>query len=144
MKKYIVIIALSLVAAASLEAWRGGRWGGGWGRGWGGWGPGIGFTVPIGGSSPKYIMPTSAGDPYNTFTLNFPKARPFRNSDAYRRWLFSNPNYSQAEKDKWWNTFVNNYNTYQATRPAPAGYISIGGGGYWGGGWGPGWGPGWW
>lgn len=141
MKKYIVMIALALIVGNSLHAWHRGR---GWG-GWGGWGPSVGFTVPIGGSSPKYIVPSQPGDPYNTYTGLFPKANPIKNPDSYRRWLYSN--YSQDQASRWWNQFAGRYNEYQATRPSPSAYFSVGTGGYWGGGpywggsyWGGGWG----
>lgn len=136
MKKYILIF-LALAAGASLHARHRGGWGGGWG-GWGGWwGPSVGFTVPLGGSSPKYIMPTRVGDPYSQYVALFPKANPMKNPNAYYRWLVSS-NYPQAEIDRAWNSFVANYNAYQASKPRSSGYLSVGVGG----GWGPGWG--WW
>lgn len=135
MKKYILVL-LALAAGASLNAWhRGGRWGGwgpGWGGGWG-WGPSVGFTVPLGSSSPKYIMPTNVGDPYSQYVSLFPKANPMKNPNSYYQWLVRT--YPRAQADQAWNNFVANYNAYQASKPRSSGYFSVGVGGGWGGPW---------
>jgi hypothetical protein len=140
--KYIITLFFAIVAASSLQArhWRRGGWG------WGGWGPGVGvgFTVPIGGSSPKYIVPVESGDPYTRYQTLFPKSNPLKKPEIYQRWLFSN--YPKSAANYWWNQFANRYNIYQETKPRSSAYFSVGTGGYWGGYpyWG-GWGyPGYW
>jgi hypothetical protein len=142
MKKFLLLALVLCAMVASLEArhWRRG-WGG-WG-GWG-WGPGIGvgFTVPIGGRT-KYIAPVESGDPYTRYQALFPKSNPLKRPETYQQWLYTN--YPRSAADHWWNKFASRYNIYQAAKPQPAGYFSVGSGGYWGGPYWGGWGyPGYW
>lgn len=159
MKKRALLALILLVVGFALEARRGAGYRGGhrgyrgrgyhrgyrggyrgyrgyrYGRGWG-WGPtlGVGLTIPFGGSSSSSyevpVAPYKADDPYFVYLSRFPDSDPLKNRKAYRRWLYSN---YPTDADAWWNFFViNRYNPYVARKASsrPAGYVSIGAGGY--------------
>jgi hypothetical protein len=130
MKKFISITALCMIIVVSttILGWRGGwhHGGGGWGPAWG-WGPSFGVTIPVGGGSSTKVVtaPAQADDPYFRYTALFPKANPLKNKDAYYRWLYSN--YTPEYANQWWSYFINyRYNPYQASKPRPSAYFSVG------------------
>ncbi len=146
MKKLIMLGLFAALAAGTIEArgghggghrgghgrYRGGHgyrrgWGGGWNRGWGGFGfgPSVGFNVPIGGGKPT--APGAVRE-YNRINGNPSNYRPSVN--AFCNWAkdYFNESIGQRRCNEY-ESFLRNAGSEYSSQPS--GSISFGiGGGY--------------